>query len=260
MQERQTRSQPAAPADAYALRPGQIATPQRLEGTGPGGHGEGPDRLAHSSHLHARCTRVRASAGRGCSGSAAAALVMLLRGWGPAGTGELAVGPVQQVVASRFFSALLARSGRVWTFGAGFNGELGTSASWATSPHPIDRLQQVAHCCATTYSTDNIHLSRANLCMSQHWCLGVSWLVCYLPPTYLCCSTTHSTNDIQVSRASFCKSHHPQACPEVRDRRAPALSTPGCLHQGLADSTHSASGPTPEAECVADTAALHVRC
>lgn len=56
---------------------------------------------------------------------------------------EEGVGPVQQVVASRFFSALLARSGRVWTFGAGFNGELGTSASWATSPQPIERLQQV---------------------------------------------------------------------------------------------------------------------
>ena len=55
------------------------------------------------------------------------------------------MGCVQQVVASRFFSALLSTSRRVWTFGAGFNGELGSNVSWATSPQPIaDSLQQVS--------------------------------------------------------------------------------------------------------------------
>ena len=53
---------------------------------------------------------------------------------------------MRQVAASRFFSIMLAEDGRVWACGAGFNGELGTGTSWATSPQLIGPLQQVAWC------------------------------------------------------------------------------------------------------------------
>ena len=53
------------------------------------------------------------------------------------------MGPVTQVAASRFFSMLLAASGRVYGFGAGYNGELGPDHAWSTSPKPIGPLQQV---------------------------------------------------------------------------------------------------------------------
>ena len=58
------------------------------------------------------------------------------------------IGSLQQVLAilqlmtHAGLSALMS-SGPVWTWGAGFNGELGTSASWATSPQPIGSPQQV---------------------------------------------------------------------------------------------------------------------
>ena len=53
-------------------------------------------------------------------------------------------GPVAQVAASRFFSAFIDIMGQVWTFGGGYNGELGHSAAWApTAARVSGEVQRV---------------------------------------------------------------------------------------------------------------------
>ena len=54
---------------------------------------------------------------------------------------------VTSVAASRYFSALATASGKVWTFGGGFNGELGHNGSWVTSARQVDgHVAQVSAC------------------------------------------------------------------------------------------------------------------
>ena len=53
---------------------------------------------------------------------------------GPLGLGD------QQVVAcdaSRYFSVAATADGNVWTFGACYNGALGSGSSWSTSAQPV---------------------------------------------------------------------------------------------------------------------------
>ena len=46
---------------------------------------------------------------------------------------------VRAVAASRYFSMLASAQGEVWTFGGGFNGELGfASSSWVTSAKKVE--------------------------------------------------------------------------------------------------------------------------
>ncbi|KAK9868470.1 hypothetical protein WJX84_007068 [Apatococcus fuscideae] len=48
-------------------------------------------------------------------------------------------GPVVSIAASRYFSAQVTADGRVWTFGGGFNGELGgAGSSWLSAARPVD--------------------------------------------------------------------------------------------------------------------------
>ena len=48
-------------------------------------------------------------------------------------------GPVVSVAASRYFSAQVTADGRVWTYGGGFNGELGgAGSSWLSAARPVD--------------------------------------------------------------------------------------------------------------------------
>ncbi len=48
-------------------------------------------------------------------------------------------GPIISVAASRYFSAQVTADGRVWTFGGGFNGELGAGgSSWASAAQAVD--------------------------------------------------------------------------------------------------------------------------
>lgn len=57
--------------------------------------------------------------------------------------------PAVQVAASRFFSTFIDVSGQVFTFGGGYNGELGHAAAWAPSARPVTgEVQQVCppHC------------------------------------------------------------------------------------------------------------------
>ena len=61
-----------------------------------------------------------------------------------AGRGKGDVGPVVQIAASRFFSVLLGKDGNVWSFGGGYNGELGPEHAWATRPQPIGPLQEAS--------------------------------------------------------------------------------------------------------------------
>lgn len=43
------------------------------------------------------------------------------------------------VAASRYFSAQVTADGRVWTYGGGFNGELGgAGSSWLSAARPVD--------------------------------------------------------------------------------------------------------------------------
>ena len=45
---------------------------------------------------------------------------------------------VSDLTASRFYSALACKSGRVLTFGGGFSGELGNDRSWETKASSVD--------------------------------------------------------------------------------------------------------------------------
>ena len=44
------------------------------------------------------------------------------------------------LAACRYFSAVGTASGQVWTFGGGFNGELGGGASWSSAARPVEGL------------------------------------------------------------------------------------------------------------------------
>jgi len=53
------------------------------------------------------------------------------------------------VAASRYFSMLATASGEIWSFGGGFNGELGfRHSSWVTSAQKVEgQLAQVSLIC-----------------------------------------------------------------------------------------------------------------
>ncbi len=53
---------------------------------------------------------------------------------------------VRAVAASRYFSMLATASGHIWSFGGGFNGELGfRHSSWVTSAQKVQgQLAQVS--------------------------------------------------------------------------------------------------------------------
>ncbi len=53
---------------------------------------------------------------------------------------------VRAVAASRYFSMLATASGEIWSFGGGFNGELGfRHSSWVTSAQKVEgQLAQVS--------------------------------------------------------------------------------------------------------------------
>ncbi len=57
---------------------------------------------------------------------------------------------VRAVAASRYFSMLATASGEIWSFGGGFNGELGfRHSSWVTSAQKVEgQLAQVSLICA----------------------------------------------------------------------------------------------------------------
>lgn len=42
------------------------------------------------------------------------------------------------IAASKYFSVLVTEDGKVWTFGGGYNGELGHAASWQPQARPIE--------------------------------------------------------------------------------------------------------------------------
>jgi Regulator of chromosome condensation (RCC1) repeat len=54
--------------------------------------------------------------------------------WGGAGL----EGRVVSIAASKYFSVLVTDSGQVWTFGGGYNGELGHDSSWQTQARPVE--------------------------------------------------------------------------------------------------------------------------
>lgn len=45
-----------------------------------------------------------------------------------------------QLSAGRFMSAAVTAAGEVWTFGGGFNGELGTGASWSPGARRVEGI------------------------------------------------------------------------------------------------------------------------
>ncbi len=53
------------------------------------------------------------------------------------------------MAASRYFSMLATASGEIWSFGGGFNGELGfRHSSWVTSAQKVEgQLAQVSLIC-----------------------------------------------------------------------------------------------------------------
>jgi hypothetical protein len=52
----------------------------------------------------------------------------------------LAAETAVSLAACRYFSAVGTASGQVWTFGGGFNGELGGGASWSSAARPLEGL------------------------------------------------------------------------------------------------------------------------
>ena len=55
---------------------------------------------------------------------------------------------VRAVAASRYFSILATATGEIWSFGGGFNGELGfRNTSWVTSAQKVEG--QLAQVCFT---------------------------------------------------------------------------------------------------------------
>lgn len=69
-------------------------------------------------------------------------------------------GSVQGVAASHYFSVALA-SGRVWTFGSGFNGELGCQWTRSSVPHPVDGDLKKVH---ADYVKTNVHAHTSLSC------------------------------------------------------------------------------------------------
>ena len=59
---------------------------------------------------------------------------------------------VVRMAASRFFSACIDALGQVWTFGGGYNGELGHSTAWASSATRVSGEVQRVSC-----STEDVH-------------------------------------------------------------------------------------------------------
>ncbi|GLC34017.1 hypothetical protein PLESTM_000144500 [Pleodorina starrii] len=99
---------------ASGIQPGQQPTPLRI----------GRDQ-------HPLWAAVTASAGPQVAGPGADASMRLVL---PSGLeSEVVVG----VAASKYFSAALTAGGEVWTFGACYNGSLGSNSSWSTSAQKV---------------------------------------------------------------------------------------------------------------------------
>ena len=93
-----------------------------------------------------------------------------------AGCGEQPA-PAAQVAASRFFSAFIDITGQVWTFGGGYNGELGHSAAWAPSARRVSGEVQRVRPAVQRWSVAVSVL----LCSCCQWKSGEEVLVPALP-------------------------------------------------------------------------------
>ena len=92
---------------------------------------------------------------------------------------------VRAVAASRYFSMLATASGEIWSFGGGFNGELGfRHSSWVTSAHKVEGELAKVGSKSTT----------AMQCLYTHTCTPlIEFNVTCLMVTLLC-AMTHPTN------------------------------------------------------------------
>lgn len=79
------------------------------------------------------------------------------------------------IAASKYFSVLVMEDGKVWTFGGGYNGELGHAASWQPQARPVEgfaaQVPQPLPCGSAA------HVTRSLPCTVSH------------PPSHLHCQT-----------------------------------------------------------------------
>lgn len=90
---------------------------------------------------------------------------------------------MRAVAASRYFSILATATGEIWSFGGGFNGELGfRNTSWVTSAQKVEgQLAQVPYLFTSFiiihHQHTALHASRLMV-----WCNIPSQVGCYIKP------------------------------------------------------------------------------